>query len=395
MKHTRTSCCIFALILAAYGICAQPAAFALDVSNSPFAGTVWLHTNESTGLASTLTFQAGGEWSEATPLHPLKGHWRTTKDDAVVEVYISGGNVDGNKIIHFAMSADGTKCTRAESSVTWDRQSAQKPAGGLLQAGSLLNNTPPPLVPPPPVSRPQSQPMLTPPPAPIVAQSKDAAAAALVATPWKITAKWWFNIRTFAKDGTFTSQGWEDQGGTWEIANNVVTLTFTKDAHTETLNLPIDPRGTSGGDRKGVPLTAIAQTAAPAPPAVVDVQATTALLASGPWRIKGGWWATIRNFTKDGGFTTPGNGGETGTWKIANNMIVLTFPDGHNDIFNLPLDANCTYGADRNGAPTRANLQDLAAEKAAKPAPAFGTSKPPPATVSTPSGTSVFGSQRP
>lgn len=404
MKHTGASCCIFALILAALGIATQPAAFAvLDVSASPFADSEWLHTNEKTGLNSVLSFQANGDWSEATPLHPLKGHWRTTKDDAVVEVRISNGDVDGNKVIHFAMSADGTKCTRAESSVTWDRQSAQKPQiggalqtgslqPGALQAGSLLGKTPPPLT-PPPISRPQAPSALNMPSAPIVAQSKEAAAVALVAAPWRITAKWWFNIRTFAKDGTFTTQGWEDQGGTWAIADNVVTLTFTKDAHKETLSLPIDPRGTTGLDKNGIPVAAIA-TPPPGPPAMVDMQATAALLASGPWRIKGGWWATIRNFTKDGGFTTPGNGGETGTWKIANNMVILTFPDGHNDTFNLPLDAKVTYGADRNGAPTVANLQDLVAEKNAKPVPGFGSANPPaPVPVATPRGGSVFGSQ--
>lgn len=396
--HSYYSYRIATLILAALSLSTMPAGFALDVSASPFSGTTWTR-NGKNGLVSTLVFKANGEWAEIQEVHPLKGTWRTTKDDNIVEVAIDEGKVGKKKTIHFLMSPDGMKCTRVEDSLNWEKSLAQTPA-----TGDTLGTHPAAVFPGLPAPAPASR-------APILAQSKDAAENQLVLAPWKLTSRWWFKVCTFARDGTFTIQGMDDQSGTWEIANNMVALNY-KDGHKESLNLPVDPGGTTGNDKEGNLINAVMENPTAPAPKAVDMQTTTAQLVSGPWRVKGGWWTAVRVFAKDGTFTTVGNGGDSGTWKIANNTVILTFPDGHNDTFLLPLDPKGTDGADRDGRPTCETLQDPAAEKmedklnkAARAAwtarntdgtaPPAQTSQPVPPSQASPPPGSVFGNTHP
>lgn len=66
---------------------------------------------------------------------------------------------------------------------------------------------------------------------------------------WKFKASWWSAIRSFNSDGTFVTHGME-QPGTWAIAGDKLVLTFA-DGHTDTLDLPIDPKGTKGTSHRG------------------------------------------------------------------------------------------------------------------------------------------------
>jgi hypothetical protein len=125
MKHTPVSFCVVALILAVFQLSTPSTGRALDNSQSPFAGTVWTIADIGNGISSKLTFGANGSWSEETSLHPLHGNWRTTKDNNIVEVTLANGKIGKNKVIHFVMSADGTKCSRVEEAITWTRQGAQ------------------------------------------------------------------------------------------------------------------------------------------------------------------------------------------------------------------------------------------------------------------------------
>jgi hypothetical protein len=212
---------------------------------------------------------------------------------------------------------------------------------------------------PPAASAPPDE--AAPSPTAVSAQAKTPAGILLISAPWKFLASSWFSVRIFAQDGTFTTIGNKEQHGTWDISSTAITLTFA-DTHKETVSLPLDPKGTGGLDKQGRPITASIQTP-PRTPTVMDDRtkaATTALLISAPWKIKGSWWSTIRTFASDGTFATPGNGGESGPWVIADNKIFLTVPDGHKDTLSLPLDAKGTDGADRDGAPTYAVLQDAA-----------------------------------
>ncbi len=98
-----------------------------------------------------------------------------------------------------------------------------------------------------------------------VAQDPAAATGLLVSGPWKISGTGDGNpsrIRTFDKAGTFSTAGHEDEYGWWKIVNNIVILTFA-DTHKESLKLPLDPKGTSGLDKDGSPISAVLQSPAP------------------------------------------------------------------------------------------------------------------------------------
>ena len=312
-------------------------------------GTKWTWKDKG-----TFSFDDGGV---AAGLGP-NFHWKLVKPYVMEYSFTTFGPYHGT--ITFAanmLSAAVDEITPSGSHAPFTLRRAQQEVASTPPAGSAPN----------------------PPPSGAVLQAKDAATALLVSAPWKITAKSWFTIRIFAKEGTFTTLGWPDESGTWVIENNAVTLTFNKDGHKETLTLPLDPKGTGGFDKEGKPLAAVQQNPAPAaPPKVMDAQAAaaaTALLVSAPWKIKGGWWSTVRVFARDGTFTTVGNGGEHGTWKFSNNMVVLTFPDGHHDTFMLPLDPKGTDGADRDGAPTSAAVEVAVAQNGNRP-PASASNTP-------------------
>src|SRR5882757_408715 len=88
----------------------------------------------------------------------------------------------------------------------------------------------------------------------------------------------------------------------------------------------------------------------PAPArAQTDAEAAT-LLTTGQWWFKGASWGNFRTFLPDGTFHARQ---KIGTWKIADGMVVLTFPD-HVDKLILPLDPKGTKGIDANGLPLMA-----------------------------------------
>lgn len=92
-------------------------------------------------------------------------------------------------------------------------------------------------------------------------QDSASAADILISVPWIVSTGGdaaSSRTRTFAKNGTFSTAGHEDEYGWWKIVNNIVILTFA-DEHKESLKLPLDPKGTSGLDKDGAPISAIRQ----------------------------------------------------------------------------------------------------------------------------------------
>ena len=96
----------------------------------------------------------------------------------------------------------------------------------------------------------------------IAAPTQSSAADVLVSAPWTISSEGdaaSSRVRTFARDGTFSTAGHEDEYGWWKIVNNIVILTFA-DEHKESLKLPLNPKGTSGLDKSGSPISAVQKT---------------------------------------------------------------------------------------------------------------------------------------
>jgi hypothetical protein len=90
--------------------------------SSRFAGTVWTSTSfigGSHGAIATLTFRADVTWVEDYTPHPMRGHWKTTKDPNVAEVKILNDKINGDNVVHFKMSDDGATCSRVEDSVAY------------------------------------------------------------------------------------------------------------------------------------------------------------------------------------------------------------------------------------------------------------------------------------
>ncbi|HWB59555.1 MAG TPA: hypothetical protein VG733_08685, partial [Chthoniobacteraceae bacterium] len=89
---------------------------------------------------------------------------------------------------------------------------------------------------------------------------------------------------------------------------------------------------------------------ADAPPNIPDRKATVALLVSAPWKFTGGptWkgFQAIRIFDADGTFDTVNALSERGKWSISNNILVLSFEDGHTDRVPLPLNPDGCKGTD-------------------------------------------------
>ena len=106
--------------------------------------------------------------------------------------------------------------------------------------------------------------------------------------------------------------------------------------------------------------------AKPMPP-VPEMDTTTTLLTSAPWKVSGGGWADTRTFDRAGTFTTIDHPDEHGDWSISGDTITLTFADGHKDTISLPLNPKGTVGTDRVGGPTVAVLQGNPPAKAGPP----------------------------
>lgn len=223
-----------------------------------------------------------------------------------------------------------------------------------------------------------------------------ATAQALVARPWRFLGTWWFSVRNFSQDGTFTTVANDGEHGTWSITQASVVLTFP-DGHRDTMALPLTPQGTTGQDKEGhvVIITpgkepdpgeddphivhstsSLGYLKATPTPSAADIARRNAAdamtLVAAPWKFTGRAWTAIRIFTSDGTFTTADHANESGKWKIAGNKINLIYKDGHTDTLSLPLDPKLgTDAADQHGAPVLAIQVDPSSIP--KPAPPVET----------------------
>lgn len=205
----------------------------------------------------------------------------------------------------------------------------------------------------------------------------DNPATTLVSRPWRFLGSWWFAVRTFSQDGTFTTVGNESEHGKWSITQASVVLTFP-DGHRDTMTLPLSLQGTTGQDKDGKTViitpgkepetdntssvhstSSLSFLKATPTPSAVDIArrnvAAATTLSSAPWKFTGRAWTAIRIFASNGTFTTADHANETGKWKIEGNKVSLIYKDGHIDTLSLPLDPKLgTDAADQHGAPVLA-----------------------------------------
>lgn len=97
-------------------------------------------------------------------------------------------------------------------------------------------------------------------------QQKAATVTLLLSGPWSFHAGKWTNVRTFKKNGSFTTINKPNESGTWRIYKNSLLLTFT-DKHQDTVLLPLNASGSKGTSSGGEEMTAILQATATATPA--------------------------------------------------------------------------------------------------------------------------------
>lgn len=246
-------------------------------------------------------------------------------------------------------------------------------------------------------------------------QNKYAAQKLLLSGPWRISGDGMSSDIIFLQNGTFTTDDLLDLPGRWSFGEGGVTL-FFPDGHSDTLNLPIDPKGTTGSDN-GRPIAAVmvdALGAAPAPniaaspvtpvpettpvpprrvrrpppptptpepPAPVatplPADPTAALLVSGPWKLSTNNGSDIRIFKADGTFTTLDKPAENGRWSATKDSVILSFPSGHAVALTLPLNPAGTAGMADDGSLITAVLLNTTAA-ATTPKPSATVSIPPP-----------------
>lgn len=112
-----------------------------------------------------------------------------------------------------------------------------------------------------------------PPPAPPAGDNtgseKNPAIDLLTSATWKVSGnlKGWTAERVFKKDGTFTTpNGGPGNGdGHWKISKTTLVLAFD-DGHENTMDLPLDPKGTHGVSETFEPLTYVLESGDPAKP---------------------------------------------------------------------------------------------------------------------------------
>ncbi len=102
----------------------------------------------------------------------------------------------------------------------------------------------------------------------------------------------------------------------------------------------------TGAEKKLTAAEPPAQASAPTPPARQADAAFTAILV-GTWRVT--WpnngWNAPRTFAADGTFMGSGSGHDEprqGHWKIEGNQMIITFAEGSNERWQLPLDPSGT-----------------------------------------------------
>ena len=96
-------------------------------------------------------------------------------------------------------------------------------------------------------------------------------------------------------------------------------------------------------------------------------QKTEALLCSAPWKVSASWWSVGRVFNKDRTFITLGMAKQSGHWRLTDKLLILTFADGHQDTFSLPIDPAGTHGISFHGDAIVAVIPDAANITATKP----------------------------
>ena len=79
----------------------------------------------------------------------------------------------------------------------------------------------------------------------------------------------WTRVRTFNKDGTFSTEGVDIESGTWVMDKGRILLVFAN--HKDTITLPLNPQGTFGTDSQGDPtyLVQLPPLALPASPELI------------------------------------------------------------------------------------------------------------------------------
>jgi hypothetical protein len=193
-------------------------------------------------------------------------------------------------------------------------------------------------------------------------QTNDEITKLLTTGQWVFQGKNWANARTFTADGTFHGR----KSGNWKIENGKIRLIFAD--HEDDLILPLDPKGTKGVDANGLPLMATQQQGGvplTAPPMVVATSfasvdpALKAILTQGQWYIQGMNWSNVREFKKDGTFTTQRNAGEHGTWTVEGGVLQLTFKSSAMDKIFLPINPKGSKGIDGQGGKMIALQQPL------------------------------------
>ena len=90
----------------------------------------------------------------------------------------------------------------------------------------------------------------------------------LLSRPWGFIGSWWYAVRVFAPDGTFSSRG-SGEHGTWTINSAAGTVDLNFDGgHVDRIKLPLNPDGCVGFDAGGVALTVRACKPLPTPKSV-------------------------------------------------------------------------------------------------------------------------------
>ncbi len=171
-------------------------------------------------------------------------------------------------------------------------------------------------------------------------QSDQEATSLLTNGTWKFSN----TLRRFHPDGTFDSNNRRGYG-TWKIGYGELDIAFADNTR-HRFYLPIDPAGTRGDDFNGKPELLVRVNPAPPPPKVQTDKEVIFLLTTGTWKFS----KTLRVFNPDGTFTSNNLRG-TGTWRINNGEVDITFADNTWHRFYLPIDPAGTRGDDFNGKP--------------------------------------------
>lgn len=214
---------------------------------------------------------------------------------------------------------------------------------------------------------------------------KSAATALLTGSPWRVSGGGneeygadgsgaWASIRMFNKDGTFTTRDNDREKGKWRFAGHSVILDFGN--YTDTISLPLIPRGTCGTDRYQGPTMAVQLGAEDVPPPTdppvtnalpadlgdMERLVTLHLLTREMWQISGilpdgkSPWSKLYRFMPVGDFENVADKSDHGTWRLSGRVIVMDYPDGRKATLALPISSHHTYGTDTSGAPTVALL---------------------------------------